>query len=337
MNPVGPFEGAFSDYCYQLPMPSLDGDAVRMRGSGWMPSGTAYSLGGVPVASPHGAATSTVSVTSAATATVGSNFTVTYTGSNVSFDPVAIAMAGYGQPAPEPLEVRRFYHWNKPPTAGDTGRPGAAQKEDVARTRLIAAGIAADAHNTIQVTESAAVQAVNEDGGQALERARRRRLVRRTVISPRSLTSVAVILAGQKRSMVGEEWRGHLLGERASGLTRREEARAARGFVLAAMRYRAHDAADLVWRPADAVLRSRTKSNLFVWLPVLGIVLAVVHHDGWYGLAVNAQNLIETWIGLYAAVRVGRWYRKVKPPEPKPRRAGMATAGEDGQEDTPKG
>ena len=102
------------------------------------------------------------------------------------------------------------------------------------------------------------------------------------------------------------------------------------------MRYRAQDAADLAWRSADAVLRSRTKSNLSVWLPVLGIVfgivLAVAHHDGWYGLVANAQNLIETWAGLYAAVRVGRWYRKVKPPEP--RRAGIATAGEDGHKDT---
>jgi hypothetical protein len=98
------------------------------------------------------------------------------------------------------------------------------------------------------------------------------------------------------------------------------------------MRYRAQDAADLAWQPADAVLRSRTKSNLFVWLPALGIVLAVAHHDGWYGLAANAQNLIETWAGLYAAVRAGRWYRTVKPPEP--RRAGIATAGQDGNKDT---
>jgi hypothetical protein len=104
------------------------------------------------------------------------------------------------------------------------------------------------------------------------------------------------------------------------------------GFVLAAMRYRAQDAADLAWRSADAVLRSPTKSNLFVWLPVLGIVLAVAHHDGWCGLVANAQNLIETWAGLYAAVRAGRWYRKVKPPEP--RRAGIATAGGDSHNDT---
>jgi hypothetical protein len=98
------------------------------------------------------------------------------------------------------------------------------------------------------------------------------------------------------------------------------------------MRYRAQDAADPVWRPADAVLRSPTTSNLLVRLAVLGIVLAVAHHDGWYGLAANAQNLIETWAGRYAAVRVGRWYRTVKPLEP--RRAGIPTAGQDSHKDT---
>ena len=51
----------------------------------------------------------------------------------------------------------------------------------------------------------------------------RRRLVRRTVLSPRSLTSVAVVLAGQKRSMVSVEWQGHLLGS----LTQRQEISAA--------------------------------------------------------------------------------------------------------------
>ncbi|HEX3958315.1 MAG TPA: hypothetical protein VHZ03_17090 [Trebonia sp.] len=52
---------------------------------------------------------------------------------------------------------------------------------------------------------------------------------------------------------------------------------------------------------------------------MLAAALEVVHHDGWYGLIANSENLIETWGGLYAIVRVGRWYRKVKPPVPKPR------------------
>lgn len=86
------------------------------------------------------------------------------------------------------------------------------------------------------------------------------------------------------------------------------------------MRYRLQDAADLGWQAVDAVLRSRTKSNLFVWIPFLAAVLAVIHHDGQYGLITNAGNLLEWWGGLYAVIRVGRWYRLVKP-ERKPGQA----------------
>ena len=139
--------------------------------------------------------------------------------------------------------------------------------------------------------------------------------------SPHRLAGLAVFLAGRRRSVLADEWRAHLVGWPGRGLSLRDQTRAARGFLWAAVRYRLGDAADLAWRPVDSMLRSRAKSNLFVWLPVLAAVLAVVHHDGWYGLIANAENLIETWAGFYATVRVGRWYRKVRPPEPKPRRA----------------
>jgi hypothetical protein len=104
------------------------------------------------------------------------------------------------------------------------------------------------------------------------------------------------------------------------GLSRHDQLRAARGFLWSAIRYRLQDAADLGWRPVDVVLGSRALSNLTIWIPVLAAVLAVVHHNGLYGLITNASNLIELWGGLYAAVRVGRWYRRVKPKR-NPRRA----------------
>ena len=157
------------------------------------------------------------------------------------------------------------------------------------------------------------------------------------VFSVHGLIGLASLLAGRRRAGSHDEWRAHLGGESGHDQVAWLKVRQALGCVAAAILFRLGDAADLAWRPTDAVLKSRAKSNLFVWLPVLGLVLAVVHHDGWYGPIANAENLIETWIGLYAAVRVGRWYRKVKPPAPRPRRAGMA-AGEDGQqEDPPEG
>jgi hypothetical protein len=346
VNRADPFEDAFTGYGYNWPVPRVYGDADRVPESGCSLLDTLYS-GGIALASPPEMIKLTGSANSAAT-TVGSNITATTAGANITFvnasttagsnitattaganitfvnafgDPSTIAMAGYGLPAPKPLAVRRFYHWNKSATAGAAGRPNGPQKEGVADTRPIPDVIVAEAYETVQVTESAAIQVVEDEAVQSREHARRRRLVRRTVLSPRSLTSVAVVLAGQKRSMVGEEWRGHLLGEHASCLTQREQTRAARGFVLAAVRYRAQDAANLAWRPADAVLGSRTLSNLFVWGPVIVMLVAIVHHDGRFGLVADVQDPLALGAFLYGVIRTGRWWRGVKPLEPKARRA----------------
>lgn len=317
MNTADQFEGAFTGYGYNWPVPSVDRDAARMRKSGW-------NL--LDPLDPCGLTLASGSANSAATATAGANFTVTTAGSNVTVvdagnNSSTIAMAGYGLPASEPLAVRRFYHWNKSVTAGAAGRHSGAQKEDVVGTPPIGDVIVAEAHKTVQVTESAAIQVVEDEVARTREHARRRRLARRTVLSPRSLTSVAVALAGQKRGVVGDEWRGHLLGEQASGLTQREQTRAARGFVLAAVRYRVQDAADLAWRPADEVLGSRTLSNMFVWGPVIVTLIAIVRRDGRFGLVADDQDLVALGAFLYCAIRTGRWWRGVKPQEPKARRA----------------
>jgi hypothetical protein len=97
--------------------------------------------------------------------------------------------------------------------------------------------------------------------------------------------------------------------------------RQALGFVASAVQYRLADAADLAWRPADAVLRSRTLSNLFVWGPVIVMLVAIVHHDGRFGLVADVQDPVALGAFLYGVIRTGRWWRGVKPPEPKARRA----------------
>jgi hypothetical protein len=321
MNTADPFEGAFAKYGSNwIGAPYVDGRVARISESWCRSFNGSYGGGAAPSTTQPGVIQLTESSSPGAAATtinVGSNLTWGTTVGSTS----TAGIAGYGQPAAEPLAVRRFYHWNKSATAGAAGRPNGPQKEDVADTRPIPDVIVADAPETVQATESAAVQMAEDEAVQTREHARRRRLVRRTVLSPRSLTSVAVVLAGQKRSMVGEEWRGHLLGEQASGLTQREQTRAARGFVLAAVRYRVQDAAALAWRPADAVLGSRTLSNLFVWGPVTVVLMVIVRHDGRFGLVADIQDPAALGAFLYGVIRTGRWWRGVKPPEPKARRA----------------
>jgi hypothetical protein len=151
------------------------------------------------------------------------------------------------------------------------------------------------------------------------------RPARRTFIqvpspSPQSLTGAAVFLAGKKRRAVNDEWKSHLFGWPGRGLCRRDQVHAAWGFLWSAMRYRLQDAADLAWRPVDAVLSSRTLSNLFVWVPVIVTLVAIVRHDGLFGLVADDQDPVALGAFLYCVIKAGRWWRGVKPPEPKARR-----------------
>jgi hypothetical protein len=148
----------------------------------------------------------------------------------------------------------------------------------------------------------------------------RRVPARRHAVSPRRLTDAAAFLAGRKRERLRDEWLCHLAGELGRVLTRKDQLRAARGFLWAALRLRLQDAAASAWRPADAVLGSRTLSNLFVWGPVTVMLVAIVRHDSRFGLVADVQDPAALGAFLYGVIRTGRWWRGVKPPEPKPRR-----------------
>jgi hypothetical protein len=140
-------------------------------------------------------------------------------------------------------------------------------------------------------------------------------------LSVNSLTDLAALLAGSRRPALRAEWRAHLVGQSGHDPVTWRKLRQALGFVASAIQLRLADAADLAWRPADAVLGSRTLSNLFVWGPVIVILVAIVRHDGRFGLVADIQDPAALSAFLYGVVRAGRWWRGVKPPEPKARRA----------------
>lgn len=135
-----------------------------------------------------------------------------------------------------------------------------------------------------------------------------------------ALERLAVLIAGSSRACLRAEWRDHLSGEDGRGLPAGQQARAAAGFVVAAVRYRLQDAADAAWRPVDAVLASRAWSGAVVWLPAFAAVTIVVCRDGVYGVVANFENLASLTGSLFLAIRGGRKWRAVKPPERKPRR-----------------
>ena len=142
-----------------------------------------------------------------------------------------------------------------------------------------------------------------------------------TGFSASRLTDLAVLLAGRRRSEVRDEWPAHLAGESGHDPDTRVKIRQALGFVASAIQFRLADAAELAWRPADAVLGSRCLSNLLVWGPVVATLVAIVRHDGRFGLVADDQDPVALGAFLYVVIKTGRWWRGVKPPEPPTRRA----------------
>ncbi len=150
-------------------------------------------------------------------------------------------------------------------------------------------------------------------------RRRRRPRQRLAGASARRIADLAAILAGRRRGGLGEEWRAHLAGEPGRELPPWQKARAACGFVVAAVRYRLQDAADLAWVPADAILKSRMLSNLVVWVPTVGAVMILFHHGGLDEVLADAESILAFGGALYGLIRIGRWWRGVKPQDPKVR------------------
>jgi hypothetical protein len=93
------------------------------------------------------------------------------------------------------------------------------------------------------------------------------------------------------------------------------------GFVIAGIQYRLADTADIAWVPIDVILKSRTLSNLLVFGIGATATIDVTKHEGRLGVVMSAENLIGIGGLVYGLIRAGRWYRNVKPPEPKARRA----------------
>jgi hypothetical protein len=69
------------------------------------------------------------------------------------------------------------------------------------------------------------------------------------------------------------------------------------------------------------VLGSRTLPILFAGGLVIVNLVAIARHDGRFGLVAGIQDAGERGAILYGVIRTGRWWRGVKPPGFKARRA----------------
>lgn len=132
-----------------------------------------------------------------------------------------------------------------------------------------------------------------------------------------AITDLAVIFAGRKRSGLREEWCAHLFGDPDHELSIWRRLCDASGFIVAAICFRLQDAAELAWIPIDAVLKSRLLSNLIVWLSTITAITIFFRHGGIYDVIGNAENISAIAAASYTLVRVGRWWRRVKPRNPQ--------------------
>ena len=138
-------------------------------------------------------------------------------------------------------------------------------------------------------------------------------------ISVSGLTDLAALLAGHRRPELRDEWHAHLGGESGHDPITWPNVRQALGFVAAAIKLRLADAADAAWTPADAILKSRKLSNLVVFGPTALAALFILRRLGTLGVLTSAESIVAIGGALYALIRIGRWWRNVKPPEPKAR------------------
>jgi hypothetical protein len=145
---------------------------------------------------------------------------------------------------------------------------------------------------------------------------RRKQGQRLAGVSAWRIANLAAVLAGRKRPDARDEWREHL-----TGLPAWRKVGAALGFMVAAIRYRLQDAADLAWIPVDAVLKSRPLSNLVVGVPTVTAAVILFRHDGIDGVIASWESIAAISGSLYALIHIGRWWRDLKPPAPKVRRA----------------
>jgi hypothetical protein len=148
--------------------------------------------------------------------------------------------------------------------------------------------------------------------------------------STKALTGLACALAGPRHAHLRDAWSADLYGDPQGGLlTAGHRLRLAAGFVVAAIRCRLDDATELAWRKADRLLGSRRDSVLALVTPAAVASVAVLSHEGIYGLVANAENLTAVGTISYLAVKGLRHYRQIETPT-RPRKTG-----DTGQRQTP--
>jgi len=84
------------------------------------------------------------------------------------------------------------------------------------------------------------------------------------------------------------------------------------------LRRRFRHGIELAWSPVDAVLAARDLSNLVVMAATLAVAILCARDGGLTAVIMNLPALAVVWGAAYGLIRLGRWWRGVRPPEHEP-------------------
>lgn len=86
------------------------------------------------------------------------------------------------------------------------------------------------------------------------------------------------------------------------------------------LRRRFRHGVELAWSPVDAVLAARDLSNLVVMAATLAAAVPCARDGSLTAVITNLPALAVVWGAAYGLIRLGRWWRGVRPPEHEPPR-----------------
>ena len=131
-------------------------------------------------------------------------------------------------------------------------------------------------------------------------------------LTARRTTSLAVRVAGSRRSHLQTEWAAILAGSPEDGLTFSpcRQVVLALGFLVAAVRMRLHDAVRPMWRPVDWMLGTASRTNGLI---ATGVGAQAIYIVGDGGLPALVTEVWEPCgIAGAALYALSRWLRGVR-------------------------
>ncbi|MEE4540356.1 hypothetical protein V2S66_00045 [Streptomyces sp. V4-01] len=140
--------------------------------------------------------------------------------------------------------------------------------------------------------------------------ARRATRLARNAVAPR-LVAVAAAIAGERRDL-RDVWTADLAGDPEAGavLSARQRLVMAAGFVVAACRMRASDAAAPVWSGVDWLVSREQRTNALITVSCTALAVYFARTDGVHALlTADWQSCAGLGGGLFV---LARWVRRIR-------------------------